>query len=204
MKAQELLNKVKDVLGVQLSDEISVKLEEVKLENGTVIVAESFAKGESVFIKSEDDENIALPIGDYELEDGRKLIVSEEGLIDSIGEVKEEEVEAKEDAESKEEVEVQAEEEEVVLEYVTKEEFASALEEIKGMIQELSKNELSEETPKEELPNQQINEEVELSAEVEIVEPLKHNPEKEDKKFNFKISNTDTQIDRIYKRLNNN
>tara|TARA_R110002050_G_scaffold66786_3_gene144721 strand:+ start:7640 stop:8254 length:615 start_codon:yes stop_codon:yes gene_type:complete len=204
MKAQELLNKVKDVLGAQLSDEISVKLEEVKLENGTVIVAESFAKGESVFIKSEDDENIALPIGDYELEDGRKLIVSEEGLIDSIGEVKEEEVEAKEDTESKEEVEVQAEEEEVVLEYVTKEEFASALEEIKGMIQELSKNELSEETPKEELPNQQTNEEVELSAEVEIVEPLKHNPEKEDKKFNFKISNTDTQIDRIYKRLNNN
>jgi tRNA G10 N-methylase Trm11 len=192
------------VLGVQLSDEISVKLEEVKLENGTVIVAESFAKGESVFIKSEDDENIALPIGDYELEDGRKLIVTEEGLIDSIGEAKEEEVEAKEDTESKEEVEVEAEEEEVVLEYVTKEEFTSALEEIKGMIQELSKNELSEETPKEELPNQQTNEEVELSAEVEIVEPLKHNPEKDDKKFSFKISNTDSQIERIYKRLNNN
>lgn len=205
MKAQELLNKVKDVLGVQLSDETSIKLEEVKLENGTVIVAESFAKGESVFIKSEDDENIALPVGDYELEDGRKLVVSEEGLIDSIGEAEaKEEVEAKEDTEPKEEVEVQAEEEEVVLEYVTKEEFASALEEIKGMIQDLSKDELSEETPKEELPNQQTDEEVELSAEVEIVEPLKHNPEKEDKKFNFKISNTDSQIDRIYKRLNNN
>lgn len=205
MKAQELLNKVKDVLGVQLSDETSIKLEEVKLENGTVIVAESFAKGESVFIKSEDDENIALPVGDYELEDGRKLVVSEEGLIDSIGEAEaKEEVEAKEDTEPKEEVEVQAEEEEVVLEYVTKEEFASALEEIKSMIQDLSKDELSEETPKEELPNQQTDEEVELSAEVEIVEPLKHNPEKEDKKFNFKISNTDSQIDRIYKRLNNN
>lgn len=201
MKAQELLKKVKDVLGVQLSDEVSIKLEEIKLENGTVIVAESFAKGESVFIKSEDDENIALPIGDYELEDGRKLVVTEEGLIDSI-----EEVEVKEEVEAKEEVEVEvkAEEEEVVLEYVTKEEFASALEEIKSMIQELSKDELSEETPKEELPNQQTDKEVELSAEVEIVEPLKHNPEKEDKKVSFKFSDNDTQIDRIYKRLNNN
>tara|TARA_R110001592_G_scaffold82428_2_gene244089 strand:- start:1612 stop:2202 length:591 start_codon:yes stop_codon:yes gene_type:complete len=196
MKAQELLNKVKDVLGVQLSDEVSIKLEEVKLENGTVLVAESFAKGESIFIKSEDDENIALPVGEYDMEDGRKLVVVEEGLIDSIGEAKEE-VEA--------EVEVEAEEEEVVMEYVTKEEFTSALEEIKGMIQELSKDELSEETPKE-LPNQQTEKEVELSADVEVVEPLKHNPEKEDKKFNFQISKNDmdTQMDRIYKRLNNN
>tara|TARA_B100000768_G_C11100285_1_gene298775 strand:- start:64 stop:666 length:603 start_codon:yes stop_codon:yes gene_type:complete len=200
MKAQELLNKVKDVLGVQLSDEVSIKLEEVKLENGTVLVAESFAKGESIFIKSEDDENIALPVGEYDMEDGRKLIIVEEGLIDSIGEAKEE---IKEEVEA--EVEVEAEEEEVVLEYVTKEEFTSALEEIKGMIQELSKDELSEETPKE-LPNQQTEEEVELSADVEVVEPLKHNPEKEDKKFNFQISknDTDTQMDRIYKRLNNN
>lgn len=205
MKAQELLNKVKDVLGVQLSDEVSVKLEEVKLENGTVLVAESFKKGESIFIKSEDDENIALPVGEYDIEDGRKLVVVEEGLIDSIGEAKEEEVE-EEEVEAKEEVEVEAEEEEVVLEYVTKEEFASALEEIKGMIQELSKDELSEETPKEDLPNQQTEKEVELSADVEVVEPLKHNPEKEDKKFNFQISKNDmdTQMDRIYKRLNNN
>jgi hypothetical protein len=45
-----------------------------------------------------------------------------------------------------------------------------------------------------------------LSADVEVVEPLKHYPEKEDKKFNFQISKNDmdTQMERIYKRLNNN
>jgi hypothetical protein len=45
--------------------------------------------------------------------------------------------------------------------------------------------------------------EVELST--EVTEPIKHNPEKEDKKFNFKISNKEeTTMDRIYNRLNNN
>ena len=64
---------------------------------------------------------------------------------------------------------------------------------IKSMIEKIGdKEEMSEE-----------KEEVELSAEVS--EPIKHNPEKEDKKFNFKISNKEeTTMDRIYNRLNNN
>ena len=40
MKATEMLNKVKDLLGVELSEE--VKLEQMKLENGTVLEAEAF------------------------------------------------------------------------------------------------------------------------------------------------------------------
>ena len=120
MKAQEILSKIKEVVGIELSEEVSVQLEEIKLDNGTVLVAEKFESGQSVFIKSEDDENIALPVGEYALEDGRKLMVKEEGLIDAIGEVevKEEEVEASEETK---EVEVEAEEEkeeEVEMEYV--------------------------------------------------------------------------------------
>ena len=80
MKAQEILSKIKEVVGIELSEEVSVQLEEIKLDNGTVLVAEKFESGQSVFIKSEDDENIALPIGEYALEDGRKLMVKEEGL----------------------------------------------------------------------------------------------------------------------------
>jgi len=186
MKAQEILNKIKNVVGVELSEEVSVQLEELKLDNGTILVAESFEAGKAVFIKSE--EEIALPVGEYALEDGRKLMVKEEGLIDAIAEAKEEEVEAKE-------VETDLEEEKEEM-YVTKEEFALAVEEIKLMIEKIGdKEEMSEET--------EVEEKEELSA--EVAEPIRHNPEKEDKKFNFKISNKEeTTMDRIYNRLNNN
>ena len=187
MKAQEILNKIKNVVGVELSEEVSVQLEEMKLDNGTILVAESFEAGKAVFIKSE-EEQIALPVGEYALEDGRKLMVKEEGLIDAIAEAKEEEVEAKEV-----ETDLEKEKEEM---YVTREEFALAFEEIKSMIEKIGdKKEMSEET--------EVEEKEELSA--DVAEPIKHNPEKEDKKFNFKISNKiETKMDRIYNRLNNN
>tara|TARA_B100000035_G_scaffold44238_1_gene33199 strand:- start:4352 stop:4960 length:609 start_codon:yes stop_codon:yes gene_type:complete len=202
MKAQSILNQIKEIVGVKLSEDTAVKLEEVKLDNGTIIVAEKFESGASVFIKSEEEE-IALPIGKYSLEDGRELVVKEEGLIESIGEVKEE-VEEK----IKEEVEASAEEtseesteetelEEEEMQYVTKEEFNKAIDEIKAMIDKSSKEEMQEETVAE-------NKE-ELSA--EPAEPLVHNPEAEEKqKFEFHISskNVDTAMDRIYARINNN
>ena len=128
MKAQEILNKIKEVVGIELSEEVSVKLEEMTLENGTVLVAEKFESGEAVFIKTE-DENVALPIGDYALPEGKKLIVKEEGLIDSMvdAEVVEEEA-------TEEEVEVEATEEEAKVKsktesvqtvYATKEEVSA-------------------------------------------------------------------------------
>ena len=193
MKAQEILSKIKEVVGIELSEEVSVQLEEIKLENGTVLVAEKFESGQSVFIKSEDDENIALPVGEYALEDGRKLMVKEEGLIDAIGEVevKEEEVEASEETATEEEkVEETELEEEEAMEYVTKEEFSKAMEEIKGMIENMSKEEMKEEVEKEE-----------LSA--EVAEPVVHNPEaKSETKSFFKKSYPNTIQNRIYQKLN--
>ena len=61
MKAQEVLNKIKGIVGVELAEvpvvemTESVKLAEMKLENGTVLEAEKFEKGESVFIVSDDE-----------------------------------------------------------------------------------------------------------------------------------------------------
>ena len=193
MKAQEILSKIKEVVGIELSEEVSVQLEEVKLENGTVLVAEKFESGQSVFIKSEDNENIALPVGEYALEDGRKLMIKEEGLIDAIGEVevKEEEVEASEETK---EVEAEEEkEEEVAMEYVTKEEFSKAVEEIKGMIENMSKEEMKEE----------IVEDVKEELSAEVAEPVVHNPEaKSETKSLFKKSYPNTIQNRIYQKLN--
>lgn len=205
MKAIDILNKIQNIVGVELSEEI--KMAEIKLENGTVLVAESFEAGKSIFIKTEDEE-VALPVGEYELEDSRILVVSEEGLIDSIKEatkeeVAEEELSEESSEEVKEEIETELEEEEKKeMEYVTKEEFAKAVEEIKAMIEKMGykdKEEMTEEVTEVE------DKKEELSA--EVAEPIKHNPESEvENKINFKISNNRVQTtkDRVFNKIFNN
>ena len=202
MKANEILNKIKNIVGekVELSEE-KIEMAEITLENGTVLVAESFEAGKSVFIKT-DDEQIALPIGEYELEEGKILVVTEEGLIDSIKEAAEEAVEEEELSEESEEVkETELEEEEKEeMNYVTKEEFTSAVEEIKAMIEKMGnkdKEEMKEEVKAEEKE--------ELSA--VAPEPVKHNPEAEvDNKVNFHIASNRTQTtkDRVFDKIFNN
>ena len=200
MKANEILNKIKNIVGekVNLSEE-KIEMAEITLENGTILVAESFEAGKSVFIKTE-DEQIALPVGEYKLEEGKILVVTEEGLIDSIKEAAEEEVVEEElSEESNDEVETELEEEEKEeMKYVTKEEFTSAVEEIKAMIDEKFGD-------KEEMKEEVIEEKEELSA--VAPEPVKHNPEAEvDNKINFKIAENriKTTKDRVFDKIFNN
>ena len=89
MKANEMLNQIKTLLDIQ------VKLETMKLENGTDIEAEAFEKGKEVFILT-DDEKVAMPVGEYILADSRLLVVEEEGMIADVREVSDE-VPAKEE-----------------------------------------------------------------------------------------------------------
>ena len=152
---------------LNLQDE--VKLESMKLENGTTIEAEAFEANQEVFIVTEEDEKIALPVGEYTLEDGRILVVAEEGII---AEVRAEE-EAPEEAPATEEVEEveQAEEEpKEEMSYATKEELSAAVEEMKAMIEEIK----AMMSPKEE---EMAAEEVDLSADEPAAKPIKHSPD---------------------------
>ena len=207
MKANDILNKIKNIVGVELSE--TVELAEMTLENGTILVSEEFTKGNAVFIKGEDGE-IALPVDEYALEDGRMLFVVEEGIIDSIKEASDEK-EAEEDSKeeelseepaieenAEESVETELEEE---MQYVTKEEFALALEEIKSMIEKMGKKE------KEDMSEQKEETKEEVNLSEEKTAPVKHNPEAEvDNKVNFKIagSRTTTTMDRVYSKIFNN
>ena len=178
MKSQETLSKIMELLNLQ--DE--VKLESMKLENGTTIEAEAFEANQEVFIVTEEDERIALPIGEYTLEDGMILVVAEEGIIAEVKEAEEPEAEeeapAEEPAQEAEEVEAAEEEE---MGYATKQELAAAMDELKGMIDEIKEmmspkeeEEMAEE-PKEELA--EVEEEVDLSADEPAAKPIKHSPE---------------------------
>lgn len=202
MKANDILNKIKNIVGVELSEE-KVELAEVSLKNGTLLVSEEFTKGNAVFIKSEDGE-MALPVGEYELEDGRTLFVVEEGIIDSISEAAAEEAEEElsEESVTEETVETELEEEEEKeeMKYVTKEEFALAMDELKSMIEKMGYKDKEEEMSKEEV----VETKEELSA--ETVEPIKHNPEAETKNVHFSIAGkrTETTKDRVYNKIFNN
>tara|TARA_R110000751_G_scaffold24210_4_gene66907 strand:- start:315 stop:908 length:594 start_codon:yes stop_codon:yes gene_type:complete len=91
MRANEKLNSIKTLLGIPITEtkQVKVELETMKLENGTDIEADSFEKGKEVFILT-DDERVAMPVGEYILEDSRLLVVEEEGLIADVREVSDE------------------------------------------------------------------------------------------------------------------
>lgn len=192
MKATEMLNKIKTFLGEDTTDivetfEEKVELATAKLDNGTVLEAEAFEAGNEIFIITEDDK-VALPVGDYTMEDGKMLVVAEEGII---AEIKDLEEEATED-------EVEAED----LGYVTKEELAEAVSEIKAMIEDMKKQEMSEEKEvelSEELPKE-VKEELSEPA----AEPIAHNPEKTNN-FNVKFAQNrkQTTLDKVLSKINN-
>lgn len=181
---------------------------QMKLENGTILEAEEFAEESPVFIVT-DDERVPLPIGDYELEDGSKLIVVDEGVIGSIGEVESAEEEIKEDM--KENLEEVKEEvvEETTMGYVSKEELEEAKDELKEMIEEVkAKLEEAKEDLEEEVEAGEKEEKEELKAELSkpATEPLTHNPEAEKTVSLKKIGKKRTQLsvmDRIMEKISN-
>jgi hypothetical protein len=219
MKSTEMLNQIKTLLNIE------VKLEEMKLENGTVVSADSFEKGKEIFIVT-DDEKVAMPVGEYLLEDGRLVVVEEEGSIADIREVSDE-VPAKETEEG-EEITSDLEEEEKEMADVADWEgmekriqnLEDAIADLKGdkeskmeedeeveMEQEISrqpksrtiKEEFSEELSKE------LSEEVKTELSEPASKPIKHNPEGETPqktKFEFAKGRFNTTLDRVLNKLN--
>ena len=169
MKSQETLSKIMELLNLQ--DE--VKLESMKLENGTTIEAEAFEANQEVFIVTEEDEKIALPIGEYTLEDGRILVVAEEGIIAEVRAEEEAPEEAPAQEEVVEEVEQAEEEPKEEMSYATKEELSAAVEEMKAMIEEIK----AMMSPKEEEEMAAEEEVVEMSSDEPAAKPIKHSPD---------------------------
>lgn len=182
MNSKETLNKVKTLLGLE------VQLEERKLENGTRFEADSFEAGKEIFIITDEDERIAVPKGEYLLDDGFTVVVEEDGIISEVKEAVEEEVEEVVEAPVVEEVEA-AEEEEVDMSKMEErmKYLEDAMEELKAKYED-----------KEDLSS----EEVELSTQ-EIAKPIKHNPEsKGELEMNLYAQNKPMSTqDRVFAKL---
>jgi hypothetical protein len=206
MKPMEMLNQIKSVLGVELSTEEKIELAQAKLENGTVLEAESFESGQEVFILT-DDEKVALPIGEYEMEDGKILVIAEDGIISEIKEGGEEEV-----VEEEEEVEEVEEELKKEDKYATKQELAeikSMVEEIKELMKEGKKEEMQkeEELMSHKLTELACQEDEALKEELSkpASEPIKHSPEAKEElnKVVYSQKRNLTTKDIVYSKIAN-
>jgi hypothetical protein len=152
-----------------------------------------------VFIITEDEQKIPLPIGEYELENGMILVVAVEGII---AEIKEAVVEEEVAPEAEVEVEVEAEAAPVApqakktVESIVKETFFSEIEalknentELKAKLESLSKVE-------------EVTEEVtELSEEPK---PISFNPENTNQVETFKFAKNRERntLDSILEKFN--
>jgi hypothetical protein len=97
----ETLNKIKILLGMEqevTEQELSeakeqMKFEDITLEDGTIVSADSMEVGSAVFIMVEEEKQ-PLPVGEYALADGSLLVIEEEGIIAEIKAAEEVEEEA--------------------------------------------------------------------------------------------------------------
>ena len=197
MNTNQTLNKVRTLLGIE------VKLEQMKLDNGAILEAESFEAGAEIFVVA-DEERVAVPVGEYEA-DGKIIIIEEEGIISEIKEAGAEEEAPEEEVVEEEAKSEEVEEEELstetaspkkIVKSITEEMFFSEIEKLRNEINELklSKVEVKE---VEEVS-------VELSAEPEV-EGISHNPENltEKKELNlYSQKGKNNTINRIFNTLN--
>jgi hypothetical protein len=193
MNTNQTLNKVRTLLGIE------VKLEQMKLDNGAILEAEVFEVGAEVFVVA-DEERVAVPVGEYQVEDGSTIVVLEEGVI---GEIKEAGAEEEAPVEDEAPVEEEVVEEDLsetatpkkVVESISKETFFSEIEKLRNEINELK------------LSKVEIKEVEEVSVELssDEVEGISHNPENETSKKELNLysqKGKNNTINRIFNKLN--
>lgn len=191
------LNTLKTFLGME------VKLAQMKLADGTTILeADLFEAGQPVKVLSPEGEAVPLPVGEYELEDGKLLVVQEEGVIFEIKELPMEEEKAPlEQPEAEVPVEASVEETRQPKRVIESKEYQFSSDEIKALVDEIEnlKKEIID-LKSEKMVEEEATDIVEFS---EQPKPITFNPENE-KEIEFtqlSVNAPESGIDRILKNL---
>jgi len=192
-----VINQIKTLLGME------VKLETMKLMDGiTIFEADAFETDKEVFIVTEDEQKIPVPIGEYELEDGRILVVEVEGIILEIKEVATEE-------------EVVEETPEVEAGYKEDEEKMQATPSAKKTIESVVKETFFAEIEKLTQENIELKAQIELLSKVDEVateateltevKPIAFNPENtnEVEHFQYASKRPRSIMDSILEKISN-
>jgi hypothetical protein len=161
MNYKEIVKKICVALNIE------VKLEQMKLNDGvTIIEADSFEANNEVFVVTEDDQRIPLPVGEYVVENGMLLIVTQEGVI---AEIKEQEAPAEVEEEELEKPQAPTETIEKAqvkktVESMVKETFFSEYEALKSENEALKTQLAQMEEPKAIVHNPEPTEKVKVEA----------------------------------------
>ncbi len=198
-----MLNQIKTLLNIE------VKLEERKLENGTRVEAESFEKGKEIFILT-DDEKVAMPVGEYLLEDGRLIVVAQEGIIDDVREVSNEVPQKEEQPASV--TEDLSEEDDKKKDEKKKEEKMADVGDWEGMEKRIQNLEdaiadIKSRLGEKEMEDQEVEDSIKKIKEelsMPSASPIRHNPEGSVKKSHFRLSpqRKKSTMDYILNQLN--
>lgn len=169
----QAINTLKTYLGME------VKLEQMKLVDGATLEADKFETGYSVSVLSSEGEMVPLPVGEYELESGMVLVVTEEGVIAEVKEAPMEE-ENPEEAQTEVPVEASNETKEITAQpkkVVESKEYHFSSDEIKALIDEVEnlKKEIID-LKSEKYVEEQPTDTVEFSKHEEV-KPISYNPE---------------------------
>jgi hypothetical protein len=161
MNYKEIVKKICVALNIE------VKLEQMKLNDGvTVIEADSFEANNEIFVVTEDDQRIPLPVGEYVVENGMLLVITQEGVI---AEIKEQEAPAEEEMP---EEEMKKDEEKMIeksavkktVESMVKETFFSEYEALKSENEALKTQLAQMEEPKAIVHNPEPTEKIKVEA----------------------------------------
>ena len=158
------------------------------LADGTMVEAEVFEAGANAFLVDGDGNRVAVPVGEHKLEDGKILVVEEEGIIKEIKEAAMEEEPAVE-------VEIEAAAEEPEMSIGDLVAMVNSLrEEVEMMKQEMGKKqEMAEEVVEEPVA------EVAMAAQKPIVAaPVE---KKHELKFHIGAERVATTKDRVFSKL---
>ncbi len=196
MKENTILTRIAALLGMN-----KVELATMKLMDGvTILEADAFEAGMEVFIVTEDEQRVALPVGEYQMEDGRMLVVAQEGIIAEIKEMEEEAPEVEEAPEA----EAPMVEEEMADEAIP----AAPKKVIKSTIEEMLFSKIEELKAENEALKAQLSEQP-VVQEAPVVDepaakPIAHNPEKPQAQTQFTWGQGAgvSTFDRIISKLN--
>lgn len=190
-----ILNNVLSILNAgqlsELKNELEVELASMKLKEGTEIQADAFEVGNAVHIVTEDGEKVPLPEGEYELEDGRRIVVNDQSSITEVKSAAESKTEKPADqiesvtetemAEEKkdEEKEKMADEDEEKIITIVKKEMGKIKDELREYVRkEMESAKSKEEEEKEKKQMEEEEEKKKMSAQAPAPKRLTPNPDK--------------------------
>jgi hypothetical protein len=196
MKENTILTRIAALLGMN-----KVELATMKLMDGvTILEADAFEAGMEVFIVTEDEQRVALPVGEYQMEDGRMLVVAQEGIIAEIKEMEEEAPEVEEAPEAEAPM-VEEEMADEAIPVAPKKVIKSTIEEM--LFSKIEELKAENEALKAQLSEQPVMEEAPVVDEP-AAKPIAHNPEKPQAQTQFTWGQGAgvSTFDRIISKLN--